>query len=480
MNKTLKKTLSIIITILMLVTTVPFAFAADVNLVINMSDSYGDGWNGNAIQVGTISGGEFTKIADATFNKGKTATYETVISDESVYAFRWTVGSYPDDCSFRIVIGGETVFETSDCSSYANNYYIYIWCNHSFDDSICSTCGLECGVDFAHTVDSDAKCTTCGLICNHSYTNHYCKACGTAESGYYAGAYGADNVNDAIWSLDSEGTLTISGTGKMAASSMSSADYPWYDYAQSITAVVIESGVTTLSRSAFYEYGKLASVSLPDTLTYIDDYVFIRCNSLKSISIPYGVTGIGWNSFRECAGLETIVLPATVTFIDDNVFVGSSLTTVHYLGTAEQWEALSIPEGNDELKNATRHYCEEKAEIEPTCTDNGIEAGWYCNDCDEYVVGGETIPALDHDIVIDVALAPTCTETGLTEGSHCTRCEDATVAQEVISALDHIDNDGDGKCDNGCGYEYEKPADNCDHLCHKDGILGFLWKINSF
>ncbi|MBE6811371.1 MAG: hypothetical protein E7523_00650 [Ruminococcaceae bacterium] len=210
----MKKLLSIILTILMIVTSVPFAFAADVSLVINMTDSYGDGWNGNAIQVGTVSGGEFTKIADVTFDEGATATYEAAISDENVYAFRWTKGSYAEECSFSIVIGGKTVLEASDCNAYAPDGIIYTTCNHSFSDSICSICELECGVDFAHTMNSDSECTACGFICSHSYTNHYCKTCKTTENGYYAGVCGAENMNDAIWSLDSQGTLTISGTGK--------------------------------------------------------------------------------------------------------------------------------------------------------------------------------------------------------------------------------------------------------------------------
>ena len=61
--------------------------------------------------------------------------------------------------------------------------------------------------------------------------------------------------------------------------------------------------------------------------------------------------------------------------------------------------------------------------------------------------------------------------------------------EKEIPALSHADADGDYICDNGCGYEFEKPVDptpdepadtDCDHICHKDGILGFFWKVISF
>ncbi|MBR2893811.1 MAG: hypothetical protein IKB94_08150 [Clostridia bacterium] len=84
----------------------------------------------------------------------------------------------------------------------------------------------------------------------------------------------------------------------------------------------------------------------------------------------------------------------------------------------------------------------------PTCTEIGWEAYEYCTACD-YTTYAEKA-ALDHDIVIDEAVAATCTGTGLTEGQHCSRCDGATVVQEVIPATgEHTDADGDGKCDNG-------------------------------
>ncbi len=57
-----------------------------------------------------------------------------------------------------------------------------------------------------------------------------------------------DNVT---WTLDDEGTLTISGTGEMEDWSTSS-NVPWYSSRESITSVVVENGVTSIGERAFY------------------------------------------------------------------------------------------------------------------------------------------------------------------------------------------------------------------------------------
>ncbi len=509
MNKTLKKTLSIILTILMIVTAVPFAFAADASLVINMNDGYGDGWNGNAIQVGTISGGEFTKIADATFNNGKTATYETVISDESAYAFRWTVGSYPEECSFKILIGGETVFETSECSSYADNDYIYIRCNHSFDDSTCSKCGLECGVDFAHTAGSDGKCVVCGhtLCDDHSYTNHYCKACGYAENGYYAGACGAENVNDAIWSLDSEGTLTISGTGKYAIERYNA---PWLAYNGSIKNIVIEEGITNIADTSFYELTNAVSLSIPSTVNEIDNYgnnyfaefklaegnssftlvdgvlfnadktellMYPAKKAEETYTVPAGVTTLREYSFGYAENLKTINISDDVTTIGLGCFEYSSLESVNFGANVDSIEksafcstslkTVVLPEKLTEIPYALFYACQdlEKLVIGSNVTSIDREVINYCHKLDAvHFTGTEeqweaiTKPDNTTDPINTIAVhfgtfeektgfSATCEADGHTAGLYCAECDDYISGEVIPATRECVDENSDKICE---------------------------------
>ena len=93
------------------------------------------------------------------------------------------------------------------------------------------------------------------------------------------------------------------------------------------------------------------------------------------------------------------------------------------------------------------HECEYTKKVtDPTCTERGYTT--YTCECGASYVDNY-VDALDHDIVIDEAVAPTCKDTGLTEGSHCSRCVDKTVAQETVPAIGH--NFVDDECDrDGC------------------------------
>ncbi|MCD8346034.1 MAG: leucine-rich repeat domain-containing protein, partial [Oscillospiraceae bacterium] len=76
----------------------------------------------------------------------------------------------------------------------------------------------------------------------------------------------ADTVSGNGWNLDtSTGVLTIS-------SDTGTSD--WYNkgrvqYRESVKSVVIESGVATICDSAFYNCTKLASVTIPSSVTSI-------------------------------------------------------------------------------------------------------------------------------------------------------------------------------------------------------------------
>ena len=72
-----------------------------------------------------------------------------------------------------------------------------------------------------------------------------------------------------------------------------------------------------------------------------------------------------------------------------------------------------------------------------TCTEPGYTGDTYCNDCQQVIEEGSTIPALGHIEVIDAAVAATCQHTGLTQGSHCSRCNAVLVAQTVVPLADH-------------------------------------------
>jgi len=134
-------------------------------------------------------------------------------------------------------------------------------------------------------------------------------------SGYCGAEGNGENIS---WTLDINGSMIISGTGKMK--DYSSSDLPWYGFREIIKEVTISKGVTSICDSAFYRCTSLASVTIPDSVTSIGVEAFRNCTSLTSVTIPDGVTSIGNNAFSSCASLTSIIIPDSVTSISNGAF----------------------------------------------------------------------------------------------------------------------------------------------------------------
>ena len=55
-----------------------------------------------------------------------------------------------------------------------------------------------------------------------------------------------------------------------------------------------------------FNYSKLESITIPDSVVFIDYYAFQSCQSLKSVIIPASVKIIGHQPFTGCSSLLTI------------------------------------------------------------------------------------------------------------------------------------------------------------------------------
>ncbi len=125
---------------------------------------------------------------------------------------------------------------------------------------------------------------------------------------------------NAVWTLDSNGTFTVSGTGPMDDYE-GNASAPWYSYDSPIKRVVIKDGITHISDNAFYHCFNLKNVSIADSVTSIGNGAFAHCAfELKEIVIPKGVTSIGSSAFASCEALEKINMPDGLESIGSNAF----------------------------------------------------------------------------------------------------------------------------------------------------------------
>jgi len=83
--------------------------------------------------------------------------------------------------------------------------------------------------------------------------------------------------------------------------------------------------VTRLQKGAFQGKG-LTSVTIPATITFIDDNTF-EGNSLTMVSLPNILVHIGNGSFKNNK-LTNIAIPANVTTIGSQAFYGNDLTSI--------------------------------------------------------------------------------------------------------------------------------------------------------
>ena len=133
------------------------------------------------------------------------------------------------------------------------------------------------------------------------------------------GTCGANaNGNNLTWTLDDNGTLTISGTGAMKEYE----DYtkrPWVARKNEIKKVVIEDEVTTIGKHAFEDCSKLSTVELPQNGNLkkigFNAFGYLTAGSapiITEIVIPNSVEEIAPYAFNHCTQL------ATVTFASDS------------------------------------------------------------------------------------------------------------------------------------------------------------------
>ncbi len=78
-------------------------------LVVEMTDSYGDSWNGNQILVYE----DDVLIGELTVASGSSATKSIDYYSDREYRFEWKKGSYASECSFTILLNEDVLYEIS-------------------------------------------------------------------------------------------------------------------------------------------------------------------------------------------------------------------------------------------------------------------------------------------------------------------------------------------------------------------------------
>lgn len=147
------------------------------------------------------------------------------------------------------------------------------------------------------------------------------------------------------WTLTNAGTLTISGSGAIPDYNTTDFPAPWKEYNDSISTIVIGTGVTSIGAYAFYQSKAL------------------------SVYIPEGVTAIGDSAFRE-AKLIAVTIPGTVKSIGNDAFQGSS-------ANPSNLTSVSVAEGLETIGERAFQGCTALTHIDFPASVSKIGAGAF-------------------------------------------------------------------------------------------------------
>lgn len=144
-------------------------------------------------------------------------------------------------------------------------------------------------------------------------------AAALADTAAKSGKCG-DNVT---WVFSNDGTLTISGKGKMWDYGTTHGYAPWTIWSSraisdNLKRIVIEEGVESIGDEAFPSLDYVESVEIANTVTSIGAGAF-SSTKISSINLPNGVTTIGQYAFKSTS-LKTITLPDSVTSVGYGAF----------------------------------------------------------------------------------------------------------------------------------------------------------------
>ena len=113
-------------------------------------------------------------------------------------------------------------------------------------------------------------------------------------------------------------------------SSITSLGRSVFEYCYGLTNVTFQPTpqIKIFSNRLFYNCYSLPSLTIPLSVTKIDDYVFTYCSSLTSITIPANVTSIGQYAFSGCSGLTSVTFTSTTTMISIGIYAFQNCTSL--------------------------------------------------------------------------------------------------------------------------------------------------------
>ena len=207
----------------------------------------------------------------------------------------------------------------------------------------------------------------------------------TVFTATFRQAYADKCGDNAYWSYDQQGTLTITGSGDMYNYNTSNA--PWQLFKDSIQVINISDDITRIGNNAFYNIKGVKSLVIPTSLTRMGDNAIVGCDSLVTLvwnarSLSVQNLG-GLNASR----LQSITFGAEVVDIPDNI-----------CNTMRSLKHLVLPESVRTIGYRSFYDCDSLVYVSiPTLVDSiGAEAFNACDRIDTIVWNAINVSKSSH------------------------------------------------------------------------------------
>jgi len=134
------------------------------------------------------------------------------------------------------------------------------------------------------------------------------------------------------WTLYTDGTMVFTGTGDMPDYTAGAA--PWYEYADKVSCIYIDSRITSIGDYAFEDCSNLTYIDYGYGVKSVGEYAFKDCASITAFKLPVSVKEIANGAFYGCTNLKSLSIPDNITSVDDYAFYGCTGLTQVTIGSS--------------------------------------------------------------------------------------------------------------------------------------------------
>ncbi len=233
--------------------------------------------------------------------------------------------------------------------------YIWFYDNSLFSDSLKTVTIRGTVEQFESDVFGDAKVANLPKTINF-YNSFNTTIYSVLETKY--GYFGEVSEEDENWVTFTKSNIT--------REILTDSDYQYYinksgeavisKYVGAESDIVVPEKlggvtVTTIGYDSFRKRGGISSVTLPDTVKYIQSNAFRKCENMTTINVGSGIKNIGFGAFYGCIKLQEIVLPKAVTAIAGYTFYDcNKLTSIQAPGVTSVMTSSFDDSGVSEIE----------------------------------------------------------------------------------------------------------------------------------